>query len=176
MKNAVIDHGEYLELDTFQRVSFLIDKDDYERVKDYKWYAYKKRPTSNYYVCADKTINKTKIKISLHRYINGCVKGDSVIVDHINGNTLDNRKSNLRRATKEQNQRNCKTQYNSLSGRKGVRKHKLCDKWQARITVNNREIYLGLHSTFEEACKAREKAEDKYFGEFKSYEFNKRTN
>ena len=171
MKNAVIDHGDYLELDTFQKVSFFIDKTCYDKIKDYKWYAYKKRHNGNYYICSDKMVNKTKIRYSLHRFLMDCVKEDNLIVDHINGNTLDNRLSNLRIATRNENQRNCRTQHNCASGRKGVRKHKLCDKWQARITVNNKEIYLGLFDTFEEACEARNQAENLYFGEFKSYEY-----
>lgn len=172
MENAVLDHGEYLELNTYKDITFLIDKEDYDKIKDYRWYVYKKRKDSGYYVCSDKMINNIRIKINLHRYLMNCVRNDGLIVDHKNGNTLDNRKNNLRIATREQNQRNCKTQKNCLSGRKGVRKHKLCDKWQARITVSNKEIYLGLFDTFEEACNARSFAEDKYFGEFKSYENN----
>ena len=169
--NTVIDHGLYLEIKTNQEQTFLIDKEDYEKINNYHWYVYKKRKQGDYYVCSDITSNGERIKISLHRYLMNCVRGDNIIVDHNNGNTLDNRKNNLRIATRSENQRNCKTQQNCQSGRKGVRKHKLCNKWQARITVNNKEKYLGLYNTFEEACNAREKAENKYFGDFKSYEY-----
>lgn len=171
MNKSVKENGVYLEIETNNGKVFIIDKEDYEKIKNYTWYACHKRKNSSPYIIADYMIDGKKYKLYLHRFLMGCVKGDGKIIDHINGDTLNNSKSNLRVASRAENQRNCKTQHNCQSGRKGVRKHKLCNKWQARITVNDKEIYLGLFDTFEEACKAREKAEDLYFKEYKSYEY-----
>lgn len=59
---------------------------------------------------------------------------------------------------------NTRKKKNNSSGRSGVSFHSLTGKWQASIGVQNRQIYLGIFSTYEEACKAREDAEIEYFG------------
>ena len=79
------------------------------------------------------------------------VKGN--YVDHINHNRLDNRKENLREVNNSENQFNS---HKTVVA--GVGFHKLSQKWRARITVNQREIYLGLFDTKEEAIEARRKA------------------
>jgi hypothetical protein len=75
----------------------------------------------------------------------------SLYIDHINNERLDNRKSNLREATNSQNQMNRKNKPT------GVSFHKLSGKWRARITKNQKEIYLGLFSTEDEAIEVRNK-------------------
>jgi hypothetical protein len=84
---------------------------------------------------------------------------DGLTIDHINGVRSDNRLANLRLATKAQNR------MNSPSARNGVRLH-LCGKWEARISVDKRYIYLGLFSTREEAKAVRDQAAIKLHGEF----------
>lgn len=84
-------------------------------------------------------------------------------IDHINQNKLDNRICNLRIANHSENGQNiAQPNRNNLLGMRGVRKHGLCDKYQARIKVNYKEIYLGLFDTQEEARKAYLLAKDKY--------------
>ena len=169
MKNKyAIINGEYCEVETTQGITFLIDLEDLERIKDYKWYAYKKRNNGDHYIVAEKTTNGLRVRHNLHRFLMNCVKGDGKIVDHINKNTLDNRKCNLRFATHSENQRNSKVDCRNELGVAGVRKHKQCDRYQARITVNGKEKYLGLFKTLDEAIHARKKAEIKYFGEYRN--------
>ena len=79
--------------------------------------------------------------------------------DHINGNKLDNRKSNLRYATRSLNMMNKKDV-------KGIYWYKKTNKWQAQIGFNNKHIHLGYFIKEEDAIKARRDAEKKYFGEF----------
>ena len=91
---------------------------------------------------------------------------DGVIVDHINHNTYDNRKINLRICTISQNGMNRKLAKNNTSGTTGVYWSKKINKWIAKITVNNHTIHLGSYNDLNEAIKIRKQAQDKYFGEF----------
>ena len=84
-------------------------------------------------------------------------------IDHINQDKLDNRISNLRIATHSENGQNIRhpNKNNSLKIR-GVRKHALCDKYQARIKINYKEVYLGLFETKEDAYQAYLDAKKKF--------------
>jgi len=88
------------------------------------------------------------------------------IIDHINGNRLDNRICNLRIVDPVQNARNAGRGVNNTSGMVGVVWHKRAKKWVAQITVNRENKYLGLFTDFDSARQARLSAEDKYFGQF----------
>lgn len=100
----------------------------------------------------------------MHRLILDTPKGSDT--DHINKNKLDNRRKNLRVATRGQNMANIDPTKANKSGVKGVFKHSLVNMWQAQICFNYKTIYLGLFENFEDAVKARKKAEIKYFKEF----------
>lgn len=103
----------------------------------------------------------------LHRVITGAKPGD--VVDHINGNTLDNRKGNLRITDNKNNCRNNKG--------KGVSFRADRNKWRAYITVDRKQISLGLFDTEEEALVARKGGELEYYGEYsKSYASERDTN
>ena len=133
----------------------LIDADDFERVKKYSWCISKTGyPVAN--------INGKVIK--LHRYLLK-LNNPKIIVDHINRNTLDNRKSNLRICTALENSRNTSVSKNNKTGHLGISKTKE-GKFRARIMVNRKEIRLGNYEKINDAIKARKKAEKKYFGSF----------
>jgi len=142
---------------------FFIDEEDYERVAQHSW-----TNTSLGYVVSsawDKKAKKRCKSILLHRFIMNAPKG--VLVDHKNGNRLDNRKENLRFCTRQENARNMKNDTSSSGGHKGVYPHK--HKWTARITVNYKLLYLGLFETKEAAIEAYREASIKYFGEFRRF-------
>lgn len=88
----------------------------------------------------------------------------AVLIDHINHDKTDNRKSNLRVADYSKNGMN--KRYDSRSVYPGVRFHKAQNNWSARIQVNYNPIHLGTFQTEKEAIIARKDAEDKYYGEF----------
>jgi hypothetical protein len=87
-------------------------------------------------------------------------------IDHINGNRTDNRIANLRIATNTENSRNCKISKNNTSGVTGVTYHGVANKWLAQITVNRKNVYLGIFANKEDAIKTRKHAESLYFGGF----------
>lgn len=86
-------------------------------------------------------------------------------VDHINGNTLDNRFDNLRLATHADNTKNCKKYKNNTSGFKGVDFHR--GKWRARIQVNKKIIYLGYYTNKFYAALVYTRAAKYYFGKWR---------
>ena len=81
-------------------------------------------------------------------------------IDHIDGNSLNNRIENLRDVTNAENQKNLKKPKNNTSGHVGVRRHR--GKWQAQIKVSGRYIHLGYFTNLDEAVAVRKAAEIKY--------------
>jgi len=92
-------------------------------------------------------------------------------VDHEDRNYLNNQRSNLRLATKSQNQANSNLRIDSTSGYKGVTWHVRIMRWQAKIQVRKTRIFLGYFKTPEEAARAYDKAAKRYFGEFANLNF-----
>ncbi len=105
----------------------------------------------------------------LHRLIMGAQKGQ--IVDHINGNSLDNRKCNLRFATAKQNSVNSKARKNNLSGHKGVSWNVACRKWMAIIMNSGKRYYLGVFTHKDRAAMAYDRAALFLHGEFAGLNF-----
>lgn len=99
----------------------------------------------------------------LHRRIAQPSKGECV--DHINGDKLDNRRSNLRLCDESQNAAN-RHAVLSKSGLKGVCWEKQTRKWRATITVHYKQISLGRYHKLDDAKQAYNKASVKYFGKF----------
>jgi hypothetical protein len=90
-------------------------------------------------------------------------------IDHINGKRDDNRYSNLRLATKAQNNHNRSINKNNKIGYKGVHLHKQSGKWKAQIAHNGKKKHIGLYATPEEAHKAYCEYADKLHGEFSNH-------
>lgn len=126
--------------------SFFISLEDFNKVNDFPntWIPHEKVKGYGVYV---KGQIKGKVT-SLHRFILDAP--ENLVVDHINGDTLDNRRSNLRLATKSQNQWNRTVrQRNNTSGFTGVRWDKERGKWKAYARKYGKEIYLGRYDNFE---------------------------
>lgn len=90
-------------------------------------------------------------------------------IDHINGNTLDNRIENLRPATCLQNQHNAKKRNDNKSGVKGLSWDKQCQKWKAQIRYNGQKIYLGLFESLENAEEFITLCREMIHGEFANH-------
>jgi hypothetical protein len=133
----------------------IIDLDDVDKVKEYKWGLSSKGYVITY--IGDSCL-------LLHRLIMNC--SNKMTVDHINHNTLDNRKINLRICSHSQNHMNKDIYITNKSGYKGVCWNNKENKWRAYISINKKQINLGMYVNIEDAKKARKEAEEKYFGEF----------
>jgi hypothetical protein len=113
-------------------------------------------------------INK---KYRAHRLIWKLVTGcdPTELIDHIDGDPINNAWHNLREATNRQNCFNRGTYSNNTSGFKGAYWRPDCEKFQACIDANGGRVYLGCFSTAEEAAAAYRAAADRLHGEFARY-------
>jgi hypothetical protein len=152
---------------------FIIDNDEYEKVRQYHWSIFRTHNVYNtseffYASTTDKRLPSTHRL--LHRLINQTEKG--LITDHIDGNTLNTRKENLRSCTYQENGMNKPLPASSTSGFKGVTWVKRQNKWMAHLEYKQKFHNLGYFNNIEDAITVRKKAETKYFGEFnRSEEF-----
>lgn len=148
--------GEYGIGYTSKGEEFYFDLEDYDLIKDYCWFI----DDDGYVVTHDKNMNNSTK--GMHRLF----FPNSKYIDHIRHKNNDNRKSQLRPCTNQQNNMNKGLQSNNTSGVTGVTWDKRRSKWQAQIHLNGKHIHLGYFDSFENAVNARKKAEEKFFGEF----------
>jgi len=152
MKNYYETNGEVTKVFLNHRAkgqfATLIDTEDLPKIKEFpnNWNVNFQNSDHIYVVT---TLGGQSFR--MHRIINECPTDK--MVDHINGNTLDNRKANLRNVTGKENQQNRSkgAQRNSKSGIRGVCWVGQRNKWRADIKVDGKRIYLGLFDTKEEA-------------------------
>lgn len=154
----------------------LVDDDDFALLSAFKWFYYPGSPRSltGYAMRNRRATEGKRGVIYMHRSILAAPQGS--VVDHINGNGLDNRRSNLRLATHRQNCRNRRgAERTSTSSYLGVSWHKKGRKWAAFICErkDGRGIstYLGLFASEEDAAKAYDSAARIRFGRFASLNF-----
>lgn len=131
----------------YGKVEVLLDDDDYDKF-------IKEKPLR---VKFDKTINNFYVYqnlVAVHRIITNCPKG--MCVDHINRNTLDNRKCNLRVCTQQENNNNRKVRCTCKTGYPGIHIEGKTGKYITRIIYNGHRYYIGKYDTLEEAAKKQE--------------------
>ena len=148
--------GDYGIGYTTKGEEFWFDLEDYNLIKDYCWNKHDK-----YITARDENGNE----IRMHRVIMGVVDG-SIKVDHIFHHEYDNRKSELRLATNQENTFNHVLHSNNTSGVSGVSWDSEKDLWRARIFIDGKGIHLGYYNNFNDAVAVRLDAEEKHFGDF----------
>ena len=142
----------------------IVDADDFERLNQYKWHwahpGYAKRLVSD-----RSGIRRRQVGVYMHRMVR--TAPDGMVVDHINREKLDNRKANLRVATRRQNgwnrkfkRKGGKTHYN------GIRWDRNKQTWQVRLTINGRRESFGYYADEEAAAKAYDRIAKKHRGEY----------
>lgn len=141
----------------------IVDDADYERLAAYRWYF-----TAGY---AIRKVGpwRQPYQLLMHRDILGLQKGDGRIVDHINGNPLDNRRENLRVCRHIDNMRNRGASRTNTSGFKGVSWHKNRKRWMANIQYEGKSRYLGSFPDSESAHEFYCLAADMLHGEFANH-------
>lgn len=139
---------------------FMFDAEDYSRIKDTTWYRCNRSSDGIRYI-------GDRFGVCIHRRILDVPKGFEI--DHINLDPLDNRKSNLRICTHQQNQCNQPPQKNNTSGVSGVSFYPPRSKYRARIKYFQQELHLGYFKSFIEAVQARNEGMRCLFGEYGFY-------
>lgn len=152
------------EIQLTQNQVALVDDEDYDYLNQWKWYASYSKDINNYYAARNTIVENSHKTILMHRVIMNPQK--ERLIDHIDHNTLNNQKSNLRIVTHSQNNQNQRMQKGKSSKYKGVHWNKEKQKWQARIKINYKIKHLGYFETEDDAYKAYCKAAQISFGEF----------
>jgi hypothetical protein len=150
IENEVRFDGDICYIRTYDKMSnptdeFIIDKADYELVRQYRWG-----------LCFGCPYSYTP-KMKLSRFLMGVLGDKNIEVDHINRNILDNRRSNLRLANRSQNGCNRGLQKNNTSGYRGVSWSAEGNQWVAYIKHHKKSIRIGRYDTKEEAARAYNK-------------------
>lgn len=131
----------------------LVDDEDFESLIINKWH-YARKGSNGYAKRQFRCSDGKQRPIRMHRFVLGLGFGNKPEVDHINGNGLDNQKSNLRICSGMQNKWNATTHHTNRSGFIGVCFAKRKNKWQAQARNNNRVVWLGYYDTKTEAARA----------------------
>jgi hypothetical protein len=143
----------------------LVDDVDYERINVHKWHVNEGSKAPTFYAARQSPrVNGRQTLIRMHHEILGVPS--YVRIDHKNRDALDNRRSNLRVATAQQNASNRKMQCNNSSGYRGVSKHKLTHKWYAYINFKGERRHLGVFPSAMAAHRAYKHAARHLYREF----------
>lgn len=143
----------------------VIDAGDIPIISGFKWHAavcpggvYARR-------CAGRDASGRQKFELMHRLLAGAPQ--EKFVDHANGNGLDNRKHNIRVASRAENNRNAKIRVDNTSGHKGTSFHRRIGKWQAYINCDGKRLSLGYFNEENEAADAYRAASFIFHGEFR---------
>ena len=154
MKRIPLGRGEHA----------IVDDADFDWLNQWKWWTTGGGKYKHYAQRASYPKGGGKIHISMHRLVLGLTT--KIECDHINGNGLDNRRSNLRKCSKAQNACNRRPQKKKMGRFKGVIWRKETKKWRAMIRHNKRLIHLGSFDDEVAAAIAYNTASLKYHKEF----------
>jgi hypothetical protein len=124
----------------------IVDDDDYEYLSQFKW-----RVQGKIYAVRDDHSTGKRLQLYMHREIAGAKKGE--VVDHLNHQTLDNRKENLRACSQTYNNGNHHMRSDNTSGYKGVTWNKRDRKWVAQIMFNGKNIRFGNFESKHDAAR-----------------------
>ena len=175
-KHPVIEYAEPFKIEgdycrlipLTQGLYTIVWESDYYWLMQWKWSALWNRTVRGFYAVRNSsTIDGKRTVLRMHREILSLRYKDRIDGDHVNtGETLDNRRSNLRPSTRGQNVMNGRKRRDNSSGFKGVTFHPSRGTWQARIMVGDKRVTVGYFKSKEEAYVAYCSAAIKHYGEF----------
>jgi len=149
----------------------IVDDEDFEELSQHSWHSKRSctREEKYYATRSMKLIGKYRPWVMMHQQIMGDLEGFEI--DHVDGNTLDNRRCNLRFATRSQNCQNRKKLKNTVSKYRGVYRSRSKSKpWKTQLSVNTnsipKNIHIGYYETEMEAAIAYDIEALKRYGEF----------
>lgn len=152
-----------------QGLRAIVDDEDFEELNKYRWCAAK--DGTRFYVIRSKMLSGSRKKtVRMHRIVLNLLD-KNICVDHIDGNGLNNQKSNLRICNHAQNGANCRIRIKNKSGYIGVYWNKQLNKWHSQIFVDRKKIHLGFYNCLIKAIKKRDEAAIKHCGEFAKLNF-----
>lgn len=154
MKKIPLSQGKYA----------LVDDADFEELNKYNWFAHKKSRGIFYVERNYRRIEGKQTTIKMHREIMQPLEG--MVIDHIDGDGLNNQRSNLRICTGTENKQNQRKYKNNTSGFKGVSFYRGSRKWGANIGAGGERVFLGLLTSKLKAYEAYCEACIKYHGAF----------
>lgn len=141
------------------KVTF-VDDEDFEFLNMFNWK-----------IKIENNVETVYCSMKLHKFLAKLYNFDiKDVIDHKDGNRLNNQKSNLRPASRKENSRNMKVRKN-ITGFKGVYPNLNKTRFVAKIFTNNKQVHLGVFDTAEEAAKVYDEKARKYFGEFAKTNF-----
>jgi hypothetical protein len=149
----------------------LVDDRDYDALMSIgPWQAFK--TSAGFYAARDLRESRTGRlrRFFMHAVLLGTV-ATSKWVDHVNGDTLDNRRTNIRRATPAQNAANRRKMAGSGCKYRGVSWDKVRKKFKATITPLGKQRHLGYYLAEEDAARAYDRAAVEAYGEFAKLNF-----
>lgn len=157
------------EIELTQGKVALVDDSDFDFLNQWNWWL--KADRYNFYATRETTRRSPfpRRTILMHRLIMTCPT--NMEVDHIDGNGLNNTRSNLRVCTHHQNSANRRKKVSSSSRFKGVSWKEKDKRWESRIGVGNKVVYLGQFKIEEEAALAYDRIAKEWRGEYACLNF-----
>ena len=153
-----------------------VDDEDFEWLSQWKWSAHRVKKKSQVLWYAKRTEGHRGPTIFMHRQIMDRIQGGSevgkYIVDHRDGDGLNNVRQNLRSCSYSQNFGNSKKTRGTVSKFKGVAWHRRDEVWVSSITCNGKSYWLGTFDSEQAAAKAYDEAAQEHFGEFARLNFS----
>lgn len=131
----------------------LVDDGDFAELSKHRWYA--RKDLNTYYAQRKEKVGNKWVFVHMHRVIAGTP--DGMKTDHIDGNGLNNQRSNLRIVTHQENMMNMRKRKDNTSGYKNIYWHKREGKWMVMMNYKNKTYYAGDYKDLEDAKNALKK-------------------
>jgi len=148
------------------RDGYALVDEEFAHLNGLKWHlTNRKRTKTHRYVASSKDLDGVTKHTKMHQLIMG-KPPRGMVIDHKNGDKKDNRRANLRFATRQENAMNHSKYDNNTSGYIGAYLHKPSGGWMSKIGHKNKLIHLGTFKTAEEAARARDVAALELHGKF----------